>query len=114
MRSDAHRGIVTDSVTFYTKFDNTKYACRDICVYNQELRLEDFDSKNNQREILMEGENIDLRTLVFSLRTIDKSADDKAKLLLAFIIGFIIFTFGVIFDFVKKREDSKKINRGLI
>lgn len=95
---------IIDDIQFTTSFNDNRYGCRDICVFTRQLDFEDSNNQNNVRTIKLAGKEIDARSMIFSLRTFDKQAEDIANFAYAIFIGLIIASLGIGYDFVKEKQ----------
>lgn len=98
--------LIVDKITFITKFRDSQYGCKDICIFNRQLEMSDFNSEDDIRTIKLEGQGIDTRFQLFSLRTYNKSYENTSNFLFPIIIGLLVFSLNISYDIIKTKFDK--------
>jgi len=105
--SNFTKKLIINQTTFSVHFDDSKFGCRENCLFNEQLRVTDADTDHNIRSVTMKGEEIDTKSLQFDIRTYDKTKSFLSNFWFVFIISLLFMGFQIAYDLYKDTTISE-------
>ena len=103
-----------NNIQLITSFDSQKFECRDTCIHANEFSMVDSDDKEGIRTIVLQGNNPNIKSMKFDLRTNDiysKNIANYLSITMQIGIGIAVSIIVYVFSSEQQKNTDRVITK---